>query len=287
MVEIGASILKRTINYLAVASDTHCGSTLGLCPPQGVPLDDGGDYYPSELQKRVWQWWEEFWNWVDTQTGGEPYAVCCNGDSIEGQPHGSVAVVSPNWTDQVNIAVECWRDVVKSCKGRYYHIRGTEAHVGKSGQFEEQVAKRLGARPNSVGQHARPELWIRVGEALVHVSHHIGTSGSMAYETSAVQKELEQMLVESARSNVEPPRVIIRSHRHSYVETRKNSSLGMLSACTTPGWQLKTPFAYKVAGARRTQPDFGGVLVCFHKEDKVPFVQAWQRTLDRPEPEIP
>jgi len=277
----------KTINYLAVASDTHCGSQLGLCPPKGVLLDDGGTYRPSDLQKRVFAWWEEFWQWVQVQTDGEPFAVCCNGDAIEGQPHGSVSGISNNWEDQIRIATAVWSPIVELCHGRYYHVRGTEAHVGKSSQHEETLATRLGAKPNRVGQHARPELWIRIGGALVHLAHHIGTAGSLAYETSAVQKELEQMLVESARSNETPPSVIVRSHRHQYVETRKNSARGMMSACTTPGWQLKTPFAYKVAGARRTQPDFGGVLVCWHEEDQVAYVQNWQRTLDRPEPEVP
>jgi hypothetical protein len=278
---------KRPINYLAIASDTHCGSTLGLCPREGVDLDEGGHYTPSELQQRVWVWWLEYWEWVKEQTEGKPFAVCCNGDAIDGKPHASVAQISDNWEDQIRIAHAVWSPIVKMCKGRYYHVRGTEAHTGKSGQHEETLAERLKARPNSVGQYARPELWINVGGALVHIAHHIGTAGSMAYETSAVQKELEQMLVESARSGSSPPHVIVRSHRHQYVETRKNSARGKLSACTTPGWQLKTPFAYKIAGGRRTQPDFGGVLVCWHTKDKIAYVQDWQRTLERPEPETP
>ena len=38
----------------AVVSDLHCGSTLGLCPPEGVQLDDGGQYLPSAAQKALW-----------------------------------------------------------------------------------------------------------------------------------------------------------------------------------------------------------------------------------------
>ena len=41
--------------------DTHCGSTVGLCPPEGLELDDEGLYLPSKAQLWLWNNWEEAW----------------------------------------------------------------------------------------------------------------------------------------------------------------------------------------------------------------------------------
>ena len=29
-------------HIVVCVGDTHCGSTVGLCPPEGLELDDGG-----------------------------------------------------------------------------------------------------------------------------------------------------------------------------------------------------------------------------------------------------
>src|SRR5260221_5270370 len=108
-------------------------------------------------------------------------------------------------------------DMCKRAGGTYYHIRGTEAHVGQSGEYEERLARTLGAKPNTEGQYARWDLWKRVGDThgpLVHCLHHIGTTGSAAHESSAVNAELTASYVEAARWNREPPDYVIRSHRH-------------------------------------------------------------------------
>src|SRR5262245_13813289 len=185
------------VNNLIVISDTHCGCRLGLCPPGPTPLDDGGTYHPSAFQLKMWEWWEEFWaEWVPKVTRSEPHDLVQNGDCIDGSHHRSTHQISQNYEDQLRIAEHAMRPVVEACKaagGMYYHIRGTEAHVGQSGIYEEQLAQRLGAKPNEHGQHARWDLWKRVGGdngPLVHLLHHVGTTGSAAHEASAANAEL-------------------------------------------------------------------------------------------------
>lgn len=252
----------RQVNNLIVFSDTHVGCRLGLCPPDGNKLDDGGTYIPSKFQKKMWAWWEEFWGvWVQIATRGEPFAVIHNGDAIDGVHHNSTTQISQNIEDQLSIAYRVLKPVVEACEGRYYHIRGTEAHVGKSGVYEEQLAKRLGAIPNSEGQYARYEIWKRVGNALVHCLHHIGTTSSSAHEASAVNAELTASYVEAARWGNESPDFIVRSHRHRSIAVDLNSSKGYAAGIVTPSWQGKTPFTWKVPGARLAVPQFGGIVI--------------------------
>lgn len=276
----------RTRN-LVIISDTHGGCRLGLCPPMPMPLDDGGNYLASDFQRKVWDLWREFWDvFVPEATNSEPYDLVHAGDALDGVHHNSTTQISQNIEDQLTIAEATLRTEVDKCRhfgGDYYHIRGTEAHVGKSGVYEEQLAKRLCAKPNRDRQFARYALWKRVGGAdgpLVHVLHHIGTTSSTARETSAVNAEITAHFSEAAQWGHEPPDIIVRGHRHRYSAIELPTKRGRATSVVTPGWQGKTPFAFKIAGARLTEPQFGGLVIRFNDEG-VFYVRSFVKTLDR------
>ena len=265
---------------LIVVSDTHCGCRLGLHPDQPSRLDGGGQYVPSDFQRQMWHLWREFWDvWVPEVTKGEPYDLVHNGDAIDGVHHRSTTQVSQNIEDQVRIAEAALRPEVDRCLstgGTYYHIRGTEAHVGQSGEYEERLARNLGAKPNSESQYARFDLWKRVnGTCLVHLLHHIGTTSSAAHEASAVNAELTAEYVEAARWNREPPDFIVRSHRHRSIAVDLNSAKGYAAAIVTPAWQGKTPFVWKVPGARVSEPQFGGIVIRAGDEEHYYRRKVW------------
>ena len=273
-----------SVKRLVVVSDLHAGCRMGLCPSGGVTLDDGGTYQPSTLQQKLWRMWREFWaEFVPVATDGEPYAVVVNGDAVDGVHHGTTTQVSHNLLDQVRIARKILEPVVAGAAGGYYHIRGTEAHSGKSGALEEELAESLGAIPSAEGQFARYELWKNLGGHLLHCLHHIGGGGS---EASAPYAELHETFAESARWGRRPPDVVIRSHRHRYIMTEiptghvTGSSRGRVpsgtAACVvTPGWQGKTPFVWKTAGGRIHSPQFGGVVINTSTDELVIRRRVW------------
>ena len=277
---------RASIRNLIVVSDTHAGCRLALCPPTPIALDGGGTYQPSKFQRDMWKLWREFWDdWVPTVTRGEPYDVVHNGDAIEGVHHRATTQISHNLEDQQRIAEAVLLPEVKRCHakgGTYYHIRGTEAHVGQSGEFEERLARTLGAKPTSEGQYARWDLWKRVGGAggpLVHLLHHVGTTGSAAHEASAVNAELTAEYVEAARWSRQPPDFIVRSHRHRSIAVDLNSARGYAAAIVTPGWQGRTPFTWKIPGARISEPQIGGI--CIRHGDEEFYYRRWVKTFDR------
>lgn len=279
-----------TIRNLIVISDTHCGCRLGLCPPDPIALDDGGTYHASGFQRKVWALWREFFDvWVPTVTKGEPYDLVHNGDAIDGVHHRATTPISHNYLDQLRIAEKALRPEVEKCRklgGTYYHIRGTEAHVGQSGEYEERLARMLQAKPNAEGQYARFELWKRVGEhkprvraPLVHLLHHVGTTSSAAHESSAVNAELTATYVEAARWRREPPDYIVRSHRHRSIAVDLNSANGYAAAIVTPAWQGRTPFTFKIPGARISEPQVGGVLI--RQGDEEFYYRRWVKSFER------
>jgi hypothetical protein len=249
-----------------------------------MALDEGGRAMPSPLQRKVWAMWERFWGeWVPQATRGEPFTVVFNGDAIDGHHHGATTQMSHNLKDQVALAHKILSPVVQAAEGRYYHIRGTEAHVGPSAAQEEALARLLGAIPNADGQHARWELWKKLGPHLVHFLHHIGTTGSQAYESTALMKEMAESFVEAGRWGDQPPQIIVRSHRHRCLELRMPTVGGYGMAVVTPAWQGKTPFVWKIPGARLSQPQFGGVLLRLGDEEVYSRSKVWRLT--RPEAE--
>ena len=252
-----------------MVSDTHFGSAVSLS--NGHKLDDGGDYVPSELQKKLWALWGNFWDWTYEHLKGEPFVLVHNGDIIDGVHHKLTALTSHNLTTQNRIAVAALGPHV-SRAAAYYQIRGTEAHGGKSGQEEEAVAAALGAiQDESTGSFSRWELWMKFGKELLHFAHHIGTTSSTAYESSAPMREIVAAFVEAGQWGMRPPSFVIRSHRHRYIKVEPPNCCIVV----TPAWQAKTPFVYKVD--RMRGPMFGGILIR-DKDDGV-FIQPKIYTL--------
>lgn len=247
---------------------------------------------PSDFQRKMFAWWEEFWKeWVPLVTRKQPFDFCVNGDVLDGSHHRSTTQISQNIDDQVRVAESLLAPIVDrvlSKGGTYYHIRGTEAHVGQSGEFEERVARSLGAKPNSEGQYARNDLWKRVGDgknsALVHLLHHVGTTSSSAHESSAVNAELAAEYAEAARWGREPPDYVVRSHRHRFISVRVPTARGYGESIVTPAWQGKTPWVFKIPGARISEPQVGGILI--RSGDEEHFSRSFVKSFDRSATEV-
>ena len=270
---------------LVLYSDIHVGCGLALCHPDGFKRDEGGTYMPSEDQLLLWRYWREFWDdWVPEVTLGEPFTAVCLGEMIDGVHHQSVTQITHNLGDQVRHSTKINGEVARRCGGRFYALRGTEAHAGKSAQEAERVARDVGAIPDKLGHHARYELWYRMGSpergGLIHMMHHIGTTGSSHYESSAPMKELTEAFVEAGRWGDEPPRVVVRAHRHRHIQLRIPSERGDSISCTMPAWQLKTPLVYRIAGGRQAQPQIGGIVVRYHRGELYVRNKVWR--VERP-----
>lgn len=272
--------MSSTINQYIIISDTHCGDRFGLYPLKPVVMDGGGKYTPSKLQKKVCRIWEnEFWNeWVPTVTRGERYGVVFNGDAMEGRHHHSISQITQNLADQRRIAQILLEPVVELCDHNFLFVRGTEAHTGSSGENEEILADSLGAIPDSNGMKARYELWLQVGRHLAYIKHYIGVTSRGNNELSALNSEYWNALSEAARWGRKFPDFCVFSHRHRHSEMKIPTAHGDGICVVTPGWQLITPFVYRLSGNPTAQ--IGGVLL--RSGDEEHFTRHFTRSLEGP-----
>jgi len=276
--------MEATPTRIVVISDLHCGCQMGLCPPGGAKLDEGGHYNPNKIQRAMWVWWREFWDkFVPEVTRKQPHDILLNGDGIDNEHHGVKTLISNNIEVQRRLLCEVLGPEVKRAQkhgGRFYVVRGTEAHDGGSGQDVEAVARELGAVPDDCGRFSRWDLRKRIAgpnkHCVLHAMHHIGGTGGSHYDSSAPKRELIEEFIEAARAADYPPTFVVRSHRHRYCPVEEMTDWGRARCIVTPGWQAKTGFSHKIAGARVSPPQFGGI-VCINGEEETYHRVYWKR----------
>lgn len=253
------------VKHILVISDTHFGSTLSISKRHR--LDDGGFYDLSGLQKKLSFLWQDFWKWAYHEINGEPFVLVHNGDIIDGQNKMRTSALSSlNLTVQARLAIDMLEPHIKKAKA-YYQIRGTEAHAGISAQDEEAIASVLGAEKDEHGNHARWELWMKFGKELIHFAHHISSTVSTAYESSAPMREMVAAFTESGQHGLRPPSLLVRSHRHRFIKITAPGG----QIVTTPSWQCKTPYVHRMDRLRA--PQFGGLLLQLDKEGKIQIIE--------------
>lgn len=248
---------------VTVISDLHIGSSVGFCPVRGITLAEGGRYEPSRFQKSTYR---SFHNFIEySQHLGESAdtrTLVINGDTIDGFHHNTVALVTNNIQVQEGAAIELLKNIAKEYD-QVFVVRGTEAHVQSGAQAEERIAAAIGATPNE-DQASWWQLWLDVDGVIFNIAHHISTTSSAAYESSAVMREMTAALVEAGQWGQKLPDVIIRSHRHRYIKVAIPSIRGEIQAVVTPAWQLRTPFIERID--RMRMPHIGGIVCVVENE---------------------
>lgn len=246
--------MKAKPKHIIVLSDTHFGSAVAIS--QIHQLDDGGYFHPSKLQAKLYRLWMAYWEWVYMHVKKDPFIIVHVGDIIDGQHHRSTQTSTGNLTVQGRLAIDMMMPHVSRASA-YYQIRGTEAHVGMSAQEEEAIACALGAvKEKETGNYSRWMLWMKFGNGLINFAHHLGSTSSSAYESSALMREVVASFTESGQYGYRPPGIVIRGHTHRYL---KIEGPGGWEGIKLPGWQLKTSFVHRID--RMRGPQIGGILI--------------------------
>ena len=207
-----------------VLSDFHCGHTLGLLNPETKIERTGQDdktFQLGAVQEYLWNLYLTCLNRLEVLAGKAPVTIFLNGDITHGTKYLE-AVFAVSAAEQVQIARWCIDEILRRKKLRVKHVRfllGTAAHT-LDGTTEQLLSDLLSALyPNiDIGLSGIGLYNIGVGGADFDVAHHGPSVGSREWGTgNTARLYCLSLMMRCIRRKQEPPRVVIRSHRHRKV----------------------------------------------------------------------
>lgn len=266
-------------SWLILVSDLHINSTLGLCPPEGIDLDDGGRYLPSLAQQWLYECWQQMLLRVrERWRPGDRIFGIVNGDGPDLNPR-TTQLITLNPSSIIAATVSILKPLRELCTDGFWIVRGTEAHSGGSGSLEETIARILQATKYPADSE-RSSCWllrIRLSGVSIDVTHH-GPFGRLPWTSiSALGRVAYEIIDEYIAAGMPLPQVAVQAHNHRYGDTGNNFPIRIIAL---PCWQLQTAYGVRISPRRRTQ--IGGVLaLCengrFDAEPILFFPQMEQR----------
>jgi hypothetical protein len=189
-----------------VISDLHSGHFVGLTPPSwhDIPSKtaDPAILKLAEFRQKTFS---IYYNIVKSLQPIDILIV--NGDCIDGRGErsGQTELLTSDRNKQCDMASE----IIKCAKAdQIVMTYGTGYHTGDSEDFENQIARDVGAM--KIGGHE----WIDVNGVVFDIKHKVGASGIPHGRMTAIAKEHLWNLLWSEREESPKSNVIIRSHVH-------------------------------------------------------------------------
>lgn len=256
--------------------DMHCGSKLGLLPPdfEHADLDSLAlnDAEYEIIQRRaalnkgqayLWECWLDAWNWLPKTK--LDFGIL-NGDGLQGPArknsnhHYGLVSVRPS------VQAEILKRIIIPIRHRFsdFHVvAGTEWHEDQYGDSLAQLAAdtKIDACPRPSGQLVEDMLFLDCEGVLVDVAHEV--SYMMIYRGTALEREMnfsriDEALVEGA------PDVIARGHTHQWYLANNRHGWAFMG----PGWMLSMPHARRRSPARGRINDIGLTYIEIYPELK-------------------
>ena len=141
---------------LVVVSDLHCGSTVGLMPPDsenmaGNTLGFGSNHH----QRWLWECWQDAQAQVAKLAGNDPLALLINGDATEGIHHRSPEVVASLIENHCQMAATALRPAVVQANQTHGRHATTVGQTFRHGRFGQSVLQDSPARKREWGLDRR------------------------------------------------------------------------------------------------------------------------------------
>lgn len=202
------------------------------------------------------------WLWDNWQTllglaAGVPDLVTIfNGDIAEADTKNrSYQVITRNRATIVRMAVQVIEPLVRMSKAAYM-VRGTEAHTGKSGAIEEEIAKDLGLTGPSSNISSWFALPLSVRGVRLDIAHTTTGGGQPWTRANAANNLAARTVMEYAMRGEPPPAYVVRSHIHI---SGDSGSAYPVRALITPTWTLASSYITKKAPLALA--DIGAVFI--------------------------
>jgi hypothetical protein len=206
-------------------SDTHAGSRLGLLSPDTVLWEEDQNGQPAPWQPQptaVQQWlWGHYASDIAAVidlAAGDPVILVHNGDLTWGRKYAS-ELVSTRDADQILIAIANlapWFEHANVQTVRLVH--GTDSHAFGEATSDALVCDALRVRwPERSVAEVRHALLLVDGVGIDCAHHGPGPGGRQWLTGNQARYYAKSLMNDDLLVGRTPPRVIVRSHFHTYV----------------------------------------------------------------------
>lgn len=186
---------------IVALADSHCGHVLGLTPPAWW-WSRKRNPAVAKIQRAIW---DEFTQLVEAVK--PPVDVLfALGDLIEGQQEKirGVELLAPDRDEQTEMAVEA----IKVFEPReIIMVRGSPYHVGMEEEWEDMVAK-------AVGAEIFDEVAVQYGGVVFDLAHYVGRSIVPYGRATPVAREWVMNRLLATYGQESKADVILRGHVH-------------------------------------------------------------------------
>lgn len=196
---------------LVVISDLHCGSDVGLTPP---------DWQVKPIQVELWDTYAAM---LDALKPIDILVV--NGDMIDGKASrsGGTRMITVDRAEQAEMAANA---IEYAEADEAYLTYGTGYHTGNSEDWEGVVADKLGAP-------IEDQLWLEVNGVMFDFKHFVGASAIPHGRHTTIARDRLWNILWAEMGQQPKSDVIIRSHVHYFNYCGGTS----WAAMTTPALQ--------------------------------------------------
>ena len=260
---------------IAIASDQHINSLVGLCPAK-VRRASGGIYTRTKEQDWMMDCWAAFWKRVG-KAKGKRVAVLM-GEALDINKHAKQDLIEyENIGVILDMGEEVMEPVVENTDEQYV-LRATEAHSGPQSYLDEILAKRIGAVPCDEN-FSHYHLYLEANGVTFDLQHHPQTSARRPWtKDAAASRQAAITWDEYGESGRKPPGVVGRAHVHYWGRGYSRSTFGFFC----PPWQLCTPFGHRIGYGSSIEP-LGGVVFTCERGD----YYRWKNTRFHPRQKSP
>jgi hypothetical protein len=237
---------RKSPRLLVLTGDHHCGSTVGLMPPDFKTLA-GQIIQHNPFQEWLWACWERAWSDFGRLADGDPFGLVLMGDHVEGNHHHTKEITSPEDSDHFKAAKEILRPIASRAAATFV-VEGTECHTHN---MEAALGEAIKARVNpNTGNHVFGRLALDVCGVRLVARHHISTTARPYLEASALSIALGVERIECMRRGEPPPRILASAHRHKQGIFQDGEAISLV----THAWQGLTRYGRKVVPAGGSTP---------------------------------
>lgn len=273
---IKGDLIELTHSYpfrIAFMNDLHIGAQHGIFP-EGFIDGYGRKIKLNGGQKILWKYLNKY---IGEMNRTKVNTLFILGDLIAGKNYkeGGAYIMNVELPQQESACAFLINYICKKVPtiSNVYFLRGTPYHGARDGSVESNIAGLLALKydikPKYLGEYSFLTLRYGKYKKVIWIAHP--ATGATIYPEMALGRDIGHFLQAYAMGKLPKVDMIIRAHKHEFIELHKSTIRYMILPC----WQFFVPYDMAVKWFSKWQPDIGGAILL--ADDKV-RLRPWHFT---------